>query len=125
MKRYTLYNAKLGTCKSLTEEQMQEAIKCIEDVLSSDYHYDESLGYQLSSYDFEWLEKSKEALKKQIPKKPLDICEPVIKWGLCPVCHGELNKFGGKPNRVFESNKFCPDCGQALDWNREDNDVNE
>lgn len=27
MKRYTLYNAKLGTCKSLTEEQMQEAKK--------------------------------------------------------------------------------------------------
>lgn len=31
----------------------EEAIKCIEDVLNSDYHYDESIGYQLTSYDFE------------------------------------------------------------------------
>ena len=29
----------------------KEAIKCIEDVLNSDYHYDESLGYQLTSDD--------------------------------------------------------------------------
>ena len=41
---------------------MQEAINCIDDVLNSDYHYDESLGYQLTSDDFEWLEKAKEAL---------------------------------------------------------------
>ena len=27
MKRYTLYNAKLGTCRRLSEEQMQEAKK--------------------------------------------------------------------------------------------------
>lgn len=45
----------------------KDAIKCIEDVLSSDYHYDESLGYQLTSDDFEWLEKAKKALEKQIP----------------------------------------------------------
>ena len=45
----------------------EETIKCIKDVLDSDYHYDESLGYQLTSDDFEWLEKAKEALEKQIP----------------------------------------------------------
>lgn len=40
----------------------QQAVKCIDDVLNSDYHYDESLGYQLTSDDFEWLEKAREAL---------------------------------------------------------------
>ena len=56
------------------------------------------------------------ALEKQIPKKPTDICTPVVTWGRCPICKGELNKLGGKPNRVFKSDAFCSDCGQALDW---------
>ena len=34
------------------------------------------------------------ALEKQIPKKPLDICTPVVTWGICPFCRGELNKIG-------------------------------
>ena len=56
------------------------------------------------------------ALEKQIPKKPIDICTPVVTWGLCPNCKGELNKLGGRKNRVFKTNAYCPDCGQALDW---------
>lgn len=32
---------------------------------------------------------------------------------------GELNKLGSKPNRVFSNQKYCPDCGQALDWSEE------
>lgn len=61
------------------------------------------------------------ALEKQIPKKPLDVCTPVTTWGLCPVCKGELNKLGNKPNRVFKNQAYCSDCGQALDWG-ENND---
>lgn len=57
-----------------------------------------------------------EALEKQIPKKPLDICTPFITWGLCPICKGELNKLENQPNRVFKGRKYCSDCGQALDW---------
>ena len=58
----------------------------------------------------------KKALEKQIPQKPLDICTPVVTWGLCPICKGELNKLGNQPHRVFKGTKYCPDCGQALDW---------
>ncbi len=60
------------------------------------------------------------ALEKQIPKKPLDICTPVVTWGLCPVCKGELNKLGGHPNRVFEGTEYCTDCGQKLLWEEEE-----
>ena len=56
------------------------------------------------------------ALEKRIPKKPIDICTPVVTWGRCPICKGELNKLGGRPNRVFKSDAFCHDCGQAIDW---------
>lgn len=60
-----------------------------------------------------------EALEKQIPKKPIDVCTPVVTWGLCPVCKGELNKLGSSPNRVFSHMNYCPDCGQRIDWREE------
>ena len=62
-----------------------------------------------------------EVLEKQIPKKPLDVQTPLVTWGLCPSCKGELSKLGGRPNRIFIGTRYCSDCGQALDWN----DVNE
>lgn len=65
------------------------------------------------------LDVMKEVLEKQIPKKPTDICTPVVTWGLCPVCKGELNKLGRRPNHVFKTNAYCSDCGQALDWSDE------
>lgn len=77
----------------------QEAIKCIDDVLNSDYHYDESLGYQLTSDDFEWLEEAKKVLEKQIPKKP------ILKYNekdVTPVQYGKLIKF------------MCPNCGRFV-----------
>ena len=58
----------------------------------------------------------KHCVNKQIPKKPLDICTPVVTWGICPTCRGELNKIGKQINRVFKTNAYCMDCGQALDW---------
>ena len=42
--------------------------------------------------NIEALKIVKQAVEKQIPKKPLDICTPVVTWGICPFCRGELNK---------------------------------
>ena len=61
-----------------------------------------------------------EIVEKEIPMKPIDIKKPVLTWGLCPVCKGEYRILGGKPNRVFLSDKYCPDCGQKLDWSDEE-----
>lgn len=58
----------------------------------------------------------KEAVEKQIPKKPLDICTPVVTWGLCPACEGELNKLGSQPHRVLKNQTYYMDCGQRLKW---------
>ena len=79
----------------------EEAIKQIDDVLSSDYHYDETLGYQLTSDDFGWLEKSKKALEKQIPKKPRKTRTEIV----CPTCA-----------TLVGSSPYCRYCGQAIDW---------
>lgn len=69
-----------------------------------------------ASKDRELREMIIAALEKQIPKKPINICTPVVTWGQCPCCKGETNMLGSQPNRVFKSQSFCSDCGQALDW---------
>lgn len=92
----------------------QEAIEIIKDP-NRHYRAKADGAYEYTEF-VEALETAKQALEKQIPKKPTDICTPVVTWGLCPICKGELNKLGGRANRVFVSNAFCPDCGQALDW---------
>lgn len=88
---------------------VEDAIKSIDDVLNSDYHYDESIGYQMTSDDFEWLEKSKEALEKQIPKK---LCTDNEGWYCCPNCGETFKLF----DEFMKPNKYCGRCGQTIDW---------
>lgn len=66
------------------------------------------------------IEKAQKAIEKQKPKKPLDVHTPVITWGICPACKGELSKLGGRPNRILIHTMYCSDCGQALDWTEEE-----
>lgn len=40
----------------------EKAIACIDEVLISTVNFDESLEYELSSYDIDWLEEAREAL---------------------------------------------------------------
>ena len=64
---------------------------------------------------FPTLKAAKEALEKQMPKKPIITIDgffngqPIYDtWG-CPTC--------GKVNETdFEDYEYCPICGQALDW---------
>lgn len=93
----------------------QKAIECIDEVLCATVHYDETLAYELTTDDTEWLEMAKEALEKLIPQKPVFIplafetedgerVSPVQ----CTACKG-----------FFANNKetkCCPFCGQKLDW---------
>lgn len=96
-----------------------KAIKCIEDVLNSDYHYDETLDYHLTSYDFEWLEKAKEALKTQIPQRaiPQTVKTDCVSIGRVNWCKGttvyECPNCGTFISPTYD---FCYKCGQALDW---------
>lgn len=98
----------------------KEAIGCIENVLNSDYHYDESLGYQLTSDDFEWLKKAKEALEKQMPKKPIKANYIVKVHGVDTLLdENEFTKCSSckyKDVEVKGGQKYCHICGQALDW---------
>lgn len=46
------------------------------------------------------------ALKKQTPKKPCIPFDSIDQHHECPVC----------PNSVYKPQRYCDDCGQALDW---------
>lgn len=64
----------------------------------------------------EEMELAISALEKQIPKKPiLDTIFPSgIKWWRCPVCNKIIvGCIAAIPQ------KYCDDCGQALDWSDE------
>lgn len=60
------------------------------------------------------------ALEKQIPKKPNYEYEQtgngissVIRFPICPSCNGIDD---GEQYSVGVNEKFCCNCGQALDW---------
>lgn len=58
------------------------------------------------------LDMAIQALEKQIPKKPMISYDERVKenWCSCGVC-----AFGLGWKRTIHY-KYCPDCGQKLDW---------
>lgn len=92
----------------------EEAIKKIDEVLSSDLHYDETLGYHLTSDDFEWLKKAKQALEKQIAIKPEKRHSIEFRDGYndgnCSVCGAAYS------DCLSDTPLFCSQCGQLFDW---------
>lgn len=92
----------------------KEAIKVIRKELHS---FCESSGIDCFNSDCEnckiivAYEKAIKALEKQIPKKPkneyTDNLDITTESPACPVCGNQS---------IDETNKYCSDCGQALDW---------
>lgn len=81
---------------------IKEVIYDLEYLISNNCTYTQIIDY------VEEIEFAIKALEKQIPKKPIDdgaFC-------LCPICNTEFNS---ELHYEYEI-KFCPYCGQALDW---------
>lgn len=85
----------------MTNKEIMGAINNIDEVMDSDIHYDETVEYQLTSHDLIWLKTAKEALEKQVPKKPVKYAREIV----CPTC---ITPVGYSP--------YCDSCGQSLDW---------
>lgn len=95
------------------------AIKSIDDVLSSDVHYDESLEYQLTTDDVDWLETAKEALQKQVPINIVEETEDDREFidYVCPNCKTTLQQKNKQAKRIsIYQYKHCIECGQSLKW---------
>lgn len=63
----------------------------------------------------------KEAVEKQIPKKPI---RDTKQWATCPACGGVVSKSNIWEHIVEKEATFCEHCGQALDWGGMQNDGN-
>ena len=55
----------------------------------------------------------KEAIEKQIPKKPIDNRYP---WAICSVCGGSVNLENVQEYIQNNENTYCEHCGQKIDW---------
>ena len=55
------------------------------------------------------------AIDKQIPKKPVSKYKYRAGENVCPSCETE-----NRCRIVMFWEKFCPDCGQAIDWEEEE-----
>ena len=55
------------------------------------------------------------AIDKQIPKKPVSKYKYRDGENVCPSCETE-----NRCRIVMFWEKFCPDCGQAIDWEAEE-----
>lgn len=94
----------------------QKAIANIDEVLNSTLNYDDSLDYQLTTDDCDWLEIAKSALEKQIPKKPYKTKEHKQNDWYCSTCKCYLGDDMGLQYACLQP-KFCEHCGQKIDWN--------
>lgn len=56
-----------------------------------------------------------EALEKQVPIKPVSKYEYRDNKNVCPSCETK-----NSCRIVMFWEKFCPDCGQAIDWSEEE-----
>ena len=67
-------------------------------------------------YTNDWVEAvsmAKEAIEKQIPKKPM---RDTKQWATCPACGGCVSKSNIWEHIVEKEATFCEHCGQALEW---------
>lgn len=80
-------------------------------------HYEKQATPRIPLTEIRWsLSCALECVEKQIPKKPMISYDERVKenWCSCSVC---AFGFGWKRTVHY---KYCPDCGQKLDWDDED-----
>lgn len=98
----------------------QEAIERIDDVLSSVVHYDESIEYQLTTDDVDWLEAAKQALEQQIPKCSFGDGVKILPDGkheLDPCIYEEIERYCNVTVIISK----CKKCGKVdISWVRQE-----
>lgn len=108
--------------------EIEKAIKDLKDYIQlwEDEQADEDLTVIICKNTIESFKIAKQELEKQIPKKPIETVkiEPVIAENgayvdadtyvllLCPLC-------GERVGLDDLCDKFCRECGQAIDWAEE------
>lgn len=72
----------------------------------------ETYGITFDEFE-EFLSNGIKGIEKQIPKKPIEI-DTYGEYYKCPICNKYIvDNFGC-------ADKFCRECGQAIDWSDEE-----
>ena len=72
---------------------------------------------EISKEQMELVNKVSEALSKQIPMKVNREKELFYnQWAYCPICNNKMMNWASKSL----CDKYCSNCGQALDWSEDD-----
>lgn len=73
--------------------------------------------------DAESLQKAKEAIEKQIPKKPKQMeYKPLKEYGwdyACPACGSAVGENRHDGGEFTQQDDYCATCGQKLLWGNE------
>lgn len=87
---------------------LKEVIKTLE-LAKAEVEWDYPMDYAVA------IDEAIKAIDKQIPKKPVSKYKYRDGENVCPSCETE-----NCCRIVMSWEKFCPDCGQAIDWEEEE-----
>ena len=89
----------------------KEAIKTIQ-VAIAEIEWNYPMDYSVA------FETAIEALEKLIPKKPIEDAARIVDYQTfyCPICNKKIISRLDGNWIVGRIQKYCDDCGQALDW---------
>lgn len=87
---------------------LKEVIKTLE-LAKAEVEWNYPMDYAVA------IDEAIEAIDKQIPKKPVSKYKYRDGENVCPSCETE-----NRCRIVMFWEKFCPDCGQAIDWEEEE-----
>ena len=86
---------------------LKEAIKTLE-LAKAEVEWNYPMDYAVA------IDEAIKAMEKQIPKKPVSKYKYRDGENVCPSCETE-----NRCRIVMFWEKFCPDCGQAINWRAE------
>ena len=86
---------------------LKEVIKTLE-LAKAEVEWNYPMDYAVA------IDEAIKAMEKQIPKKPVSKYKYRDGENVCPSCETE-----NRCRIVMFWEKFCPDCGQAIDWRAE------
>ena len=87
---------------------LKEVIKTLE-LAKAEVEWNYPMDYAVA------IDEAIKAMEKQIPKKPVSKYKYRDGENVCPSCETE-----NRCRIVMSWEKFCPDCGQAIDWEVEE-----
>ena len=100
----------------MSKEQKTNPLEALERLGRYEITHDEQINYTWDLSDTDEYATIKQALERNIPKRPYvhdENSDPA-----CPSCRVDLEAYYTMKCLKVVGDNFCPECGQALDWGK-------